>query len=390
MNTSSDSLFIDADFPGGNIIVNRVDGNTIHIEQELRDTATWWFYWQFRVRGAEGRTLTFRFCQEHMTGERLKEISPIGSQGPAVSKDQGATWQWLKTQDPDSSEFSYAFSPDDDDVRFCFAIPYLQSHLEVFLERHSDNPLLHIDTLAVSRKGRPIEKLLLGKTDATPTHRCLITARHHCCEMIAGYVQEGLMEAILADDGLQWLREQAEFLVIPFMDKDGVEDGDQGKNRIPYDHNRDYEGESIYPSVRALRSLVPQWSGGLLHAALDLHCPWIRGSHNEDIYLVGEEAPSIWEQQQKFCSILESIHKGALPYTAEHTLPFGESWNKKDNYSAGKSFGRWASEIPEILLSGSLEIPYASAGGVEISPGSAREFGKSLAQALQQYLQSST
>ena len=85
---------------------------------------------------------------------------------------------------------------------------------------------------------------------------------------------------------------RVEFFVVPFVDKDGVEDGDQGKNRRPHDHNRDYGGRadgdhSIYASTRALRERIPAWSGGKLRVALDLHCPWIRGEHNEVIYFVG-------------------------------------------------------------------------------------------------------
>lgn len=64
------------------------------------------------------------------------------------------------------------------------------------------------------------------------------------------------MEAVLDAADVRWLREQVEFFVVPFMDKDGVEAGDQGKNRRPYDHNRDYQGESLYASVRAMRELV--------------------------------------------------------------------------------------------------------------------------------------
>ncbi len=83
--------------------------------------------------------------------------------------------------------------------------------------------------------------------------------------MMASWSLEGLMDEVLADttDG-RWLREHVEFLVVPFMDKDGVEDGDQGKNRRPHDHNRDYLGESIYPEVAAWRAFVPGWSEGRL------------------------------------------------------------------------------------------------------------------------------
>ena len=43
--------------------------------------------------------------------------------------------------------------------------------------------------------------------------------------------------------------------LVPFVDKDGVEEGDQGKNRAPRDHNRDYAGASMYPETGALREL---------------------------------------------------------------------------------------------------------------------------------------
>jgi hypothetical protein len=56
------------------------------------------------------------------------------------------------------------------------------------------------------------------------------------------------MSALLSEskDG-RWFRENVEVVIVPFMDKDGVEEGDQGKNRKPHDHNRDYIGESIHP-----------------------------------------------------------------------------------------------------------------------------------------------
>ena len=37
--------------------------------------------------------------------------------------------------------------------------------------------------------------------------------------------------------------------VIPFVDIDGVENGDQGK-QAPHDHNRDYINSPIYPETK--------------------------------------------------------------------------------------------------------------------------------------------
>ncbi|MHC4681461.1 MAG: hypothetical protein ACYTEK_22505, partial [Planctomycetota bacterium] len=85
----------------------------------------------------------------------------------------------------------------------------------------------------------------------------------------------------------------------------------------------DYQGNSVYPSIRAIRRLVRQWSKGKLRAALDLHCPHISGKYNEVIYIVGSADSDIWRQQQGFAGILESVREGPLPYLAESSLPFG-------------------------------------------------------------------
>ena len=82
----AENVIIDADFPGGNIIVEGIDGDTFFLRPDLRDTSTWWFYWYFRVCGAAGRTLKFQFLGNN----------PIGTQGPAVSRDGGQRWAWLE------------------------------------------------------------------------------------------------------------------------------------------------------------------------------------------------------------------------------------------------------------------------------------------------------
>ena len=127
---------------------------------------------------------------------------------------------------------------------------------------------------------------------------------------------EGLLDGVLADsDDGYWFRRNVEVVAVPFMDKDGVEEGDQGKNRKPRDHNRDYIGKSIHPSVAALRTFVPNWSNGKLKVALDLHSPHIRGPHNEVIYLVGEGS---WRPYQSFVV-------GPEPNYVHHEFPDGFS-----------------------------------------------------------------
>lgn len=368
---------IDAKYPGGNIVVERIDGDNVYLRPDLRDTNGWWFYWNYRVRGAGGRTLTF-----HFTGR-----NPIGVRGPAVSTDGGSSWSWLGAERVKGASFAYALSADQDEVRFCFAMPYLEKDLHKFLVSHRDNPHLSIQELCKSRKGRSIERLHVGAIGEDPEHRIVMTARHHACESMANYVVEGFVNTVLddTDDG-KWFRDKVELLVIPLVDKDGVEDGDQGKNRKPHDHNRDYKGDSIYPSVAAIRSFVPTWSKGRPKISMDMHCPWIRGSHNEVIYMVGNADPAMWQQQVAFGKILEEVQQGPLVYRTSDNLPFGTAWNTRGNYGNLMSCTMWATQTEGIRLATSFEIPYANAAGRPVDADSARAFGRDLACAVRQYL----
>jgi hypothetical protein len=377
-SASVENGIIDDDLPGGNIIVERIKGNTIFLRPDQRDSSTWWFYWYFRVRDAAGRTFKFQFMDKN----------PIGTQGPAFSTDSGHTWSWLGSQAVQDSSFTYEFEQQSRDVQFCFSIPYLEDNLRQFLRKYADNSHIAVHELCKTRKGRSVERLHAGKINGNPKYRVLLTARHHSCEMIASYTLEGLLEVILSDtEPGHWFQNNVEVLVVPFVDKDGVEDGDQGKNRRPHDHNRDYINSSIYPSVKAIRNFVPQWSNTKLKAVIDLHCPYIRGKYNEVIYLVGSSDSAIWQQQQEFAKILESVCKGQLPYSAKSSLPFGTDWNTAKNYGKLKSSSRWAGEQSGVRLATTIEIPYANVGTTVVTADNARAFGHDLARAVRLYLE---
>ncbi len=369
---------IDADFTGGNIILDSIKGDDVYVHQDLRDTAGNWFYWHFRVKGGAGRTLTFNFAKEN----------PIGVLGPAVSDDGGKSWRWLGAKAVRGASFTYALPKDAGDVRFCFAIPYTSDNLQTFLKRHEKSTNLKIETLCKTKKDRDVELLLAGRLDGKAEQRVALTCRHHCCEMMASYVLEGLIDEVLADteDG-QWLRKNVEFFLVPMVDKDGVEDGDQGKNRKPHDHNRDYAGTSIYPSVAAIRERLPAWSAGKLRFALDMHCPAIRGDSNETVYFVGGPDEKIWTEVGKYCKTLESVQTGPIVYRSKNNLEFGKGWNSKSNYTAGKPFSHWAADLPGVRVATTIEIAYANASGNTVTDDSARALGHDLARALRKHLQ---
>ncbi len=369
---------IDADFPGGNILLENLEHDRAIIRPDLRDTRTSWFYWYFRVRGAAGRNLTFQ-----LPDDRCLSIC-----GPAISEDGGDSWKWMGAGCMAGNTFQHRFPETGGDARFSMGMPYLESNLRRFLDRFNGSPHLAVETLCRSRKGRPVESLRLGRLDDGAGLKVALNARHHSCEMMAGYVLEGIMEFVLSDpDEGGWLRDHVQLWVVPFIDKDGVEDGDQGKNRRPHDHNRDY-AHGLYPETKAVREIMTAWPESDLKMAISLHCPMLRGERQQNIYFVGPPNPYAWEQTGVFSDILESTGSAPLPFKAANNLPFGQGWNTAERFAGGlQSFGGWASELPGMTMAASIEIPYAMAGGVEVDARSARRFGHTMARALKRYLE---
>ncbi len=165
---------IASDFPGGNVVFERMEGNDVFVHQDLRDTEGDWFYWYFAVRGARGRELTFHFT-------RSRAIGPLG---PGISRDGGRSWAWLGRRDSPAS-FTYSFGPDETEVRFSFGMPYQHADLMRFLERHAKDPCLKREVLGKTREGRPVDLLRIGRPGTKTAHKVLVTARHHACEMMA-------------------------------------------------------------------------------------------------------------------------------------------------------------------------------------------------------------
>lgn len=268
---------VDAAIPGGNAVVRDAGAGTFFIAPDLRDTKGWWFHYHFRVCGTPSDRATIVFA----------ENCPMGARGPAMSRDGGRTWTWLGRETlrrfthagKQAWSFEATVPADGGELRYAFAPTYLETHLRDWLAKHRGHPALQVAELCRSRKGRVVELLRAGCLEESKTRGIvLLSSRHHACESIATYALEGLLDAVLADDALgrRW-RERWQIVAMPFADKDGVEDGDQGKNRQPHDHNRDYNAGPI--PFRAADCYLPSgqaWNKAANYAAGRSNAAWAR------------------------------------------------------------------------------------------------------------------
>lgn len=348
---------------GGNIKVIAAREGLIQLEQDLRDTESWWFYWNFSATSTKAQSISFEFMNREV----------LGPWGPAVSHD-GLHWDWLGADSLlNRQSFSYMFD-ENETVYFCISLPYQVHHFEAFYAQIGGHPLIKRKVLGYSEAVRAIPLLTVGNGRKD----IVLTCRHHACESTPGYVLEGLIQHFIDSDSS--LLKSYKIHIIPFVDIDGVEKGDQGKSRAPRDHNRDYTEQPLYRSTCAIMDYVRTID---LCMAIDFHCPnW--GDYHDYPFLVKKESP-IKEQLDLLGFFLKAstsnCNNGSkIVYHGIHDLEMGEKWNVP---TVGKASNFFVQQNAQ--LSCTLEFPYFGTGTAVITTKSCRQFGKDFAIALEQY-----
>lgn len=354
---------ISAAHAGGNIVVRGIDGDCVYVEPELRDTDHDWFYWNFCVEGAQGRTLTFDFAPKRW----------VGWHGAAVSRDN-ESWRWTHTAGEDGSSFTYTFGPDEDRVYFCHDMYYSVARFEQFAQRKR----LDVFPFSRTRKGREVPCTVVGEGDKW----ILLTSRHHCCESTGTYAMEGMIEQYL-----QHPIEGYRLMCVPFVDMDGAMDGDQGKYRAPHDHEADYlpaeQGGSLYPETRAVMRFIEEND---VEYCIDLHSPWHRGKRNDQFFL---SCPSFGDNERVhvFSQCLREAAKAnpEAPFVdGSGDIEYGREWNLDPE--GERRFSRYAAEHEKVRYGVAIESAYFGLPGNEVSPKKLIAWGRCILEGLRTFI----
>ena len=359
MQVHGEEVKISTSFAGGNVIVEKIEGNTIHLAPDLRGGQPW-FHWCFDAMVEKPSKIIFD----------LGKPQKIGVRGPAFSIDEGKSWRYLGTENvemtPQAERFTYEFSKVNQRVRFAVAIPYLQNDLDAFIKKNALNPILIKSELTKTRKGTSVDLLRIGKP-GPGVMPMLVTARHHACESTASYVLEGFMQEALSDSpaGLEFRKRHVLFAV-PIVDKDGVEAGDQGKNRMPHDHNRDYGDNPIYPEIQAISDIA---NSQKIHFAIDFHCPALRGDIHEAFHFLGLGVPHVKDNLNEWISWIKEERPqevmAPLNLLVDPTKPGAINRKINSHYMATLGFCKLAAtlEVPYTQVQPALDSDMARAYG---------------------------
>lgn len=357
-------LHIDRAYPGGNVRVDRIEGDTLYVRPDVSGHETWWFYFNFRIWNAAGRRVKVIFGDTDQAG-------PLTVKGPCARFD-GGPWDWAGCAE-DWRSFEIDVPAGVRVVQCATAVPYLHEDFYRFI---ADRPDIAVRAIGTTEAGRPV--LWASLTAPRRRHTCVLMARSHACESMASFVLEGAVDAWRTATGelADARREAIDLHIIPFVDPDGVEQGLQGKNRSPHDHNRDWLDSPHYASIRALQ----RWMLEHVDAetiVFDMHCPWIRGGRNDAFFFCGLHEPMSTQLRAVQQHMPREAGDG-LPYNPADDIAMDTEWLR----STSPTSHRWISAHTPVRLATSIETPYAFARGVTVTPDRCRAQGRRLADAM--------
>lgn len=258
------------------------------------------------------------------------------------------------------------------DIALCY--PYGRPEIDVLLRETGG--YWKADTIGVSQSGRGLVRLSNRAGNRGDTcSGVFIIARQHSGEVPGSWVLDGLLRRMaLADDSapLTW--------VIPLADIDGVEQGDYGKDKFPWDLNRGWSAPGV-PSMRheahAYEIDMHRWverCRPLL--ALDLHAPGARES--EGVYAFMPQ-PRAFPEHYSLSATWADRFASALG-TKYAKSEFKRVANYRSRWDS-PGFGSFCRQKLNLSVQ-SLEIPYGMINDLVLTREHYREIGRILAEVI--------
>lgn len=230
------------------------------------------------------------------------------------------------------------------------------------------------EPIGLSQEGRPIVRLASGPGEPGGARAGLyLIARQHSGETPGSWVLDGLLRRMAAEGAggpLVW--------AVPLADVDGVERGDYGKDRFPWDLNRAWGEPPMRHEALVIQRDLRRWAGRCRPAlAVDLH------------------APGCCEADGAYCFVPDAgVHADAArrtePWVAAARRALGPEYASPDFARVAAYRSRWETPNFAAFCAGALgvaaftvETSYQSApGGRLLTVEGYREIGRRLAEGL--------
>ena len=367
----------------GNGLVTSIEDSpnpTVHFHSECREcTEFLWFH--LEAEGVGGRPLRFVWENAYYC---LGNSNKLGNVRPVYNIGRG--WQRVGSVESvetlEGPRVAFEVPPAGNNVSVAFCYPYDLAELESLL---NDLPAKPQETIvAVTSRSRLIKRYRFpaakpacrGAVEKPPG--IYIIARQHSGETPGTWAMDGIFR-FLANGGAP----DIEWWLVPFVDLDGVQDGNYGKDALPYDFNRAWGKLPMRPELKGLQRDISTFSTVTSPCALlDLHAP----GHNEDgiyTHLPHEGRPD--DQRKRVQQWAECLHKRLVEVMGRDEEAYYHEMNYISRWDKNNTVCSWAWDELKLPAFGT-EVSYQSYGGEILDPDGYRKAGRALALAALDYL----
>ena len=255
------SLMIDADFHGGNIVVETVGGATADLTLRPDSNGPWFQWFYFRVRGAAGQALTLRIVN---AGASSYPEGWIGYRA-CVSAD-GETWTRAETLYADGV-LEIRHRPPGDELWVAYFAPYDDRRHQALIARATATGG-RADVLGRSVDGRPIDRVTLG----SGPRQVWLLGRQHSGETMASWWMEGALDRLLDPTNFtgRALLAEATVHLAPLVNVDGAARGNLRGSAAGLDLNRQWHNPDPARAPEVAAVLAAMDASGV-DFSLDVH-----------------------------------------------------------------------------------------------------------------------
>ncbi|MBP6963880.1 MAG: hypothetical protein KBC96_05680 [Armatimonadetes bacterium] len=357
----------------GNGVVHEVtweDGRWVvrFLSEPRTSPQSLWF--SLEADNLQGKPVRFVWMNADHT---LGNAGALGNIRPVLRVSGGGWMRCLEvevvTADDGRLELAFEHNRPSDRVAVAFCYPYCSDHFQLTLD---ETRLPAPATIGITGQGRPLPRLRLPGSGGAGVY---LMARQHAGETPGSWVLDGLIRA-LAKDGPG----EFDWWIVPFVDLDGVENGDYGKDAHPWDFNRAWEKMPMRPEVLSIQADLHRFASRYPKRLLiDLHAP----GHAEDglwVFMPRSHRPAAQRVvSESIASVLASV------FTEVEASELKRETNYASRWGVDATFVSWAWDRLDHTPAASIETSYQSFAGRRLDIDGYRDIGRRLVSAFEAY-----
>lgn len=334
LNGFSQVLF-EANFDSGNLLSVTTSDSINFVVRINADIVGRWFY--FKMKNVKNRFVSVTIQNSDVTR-------------PVYSYDNKNWIRFTELESPQRNVFKKTYT--EDSVYVAYYVPYSVTQLMEKIHKLSNNPYVKIDTIGFSEQNRPLVVVSLTDFTVPDSQKFLIWThgRTHPSETPSSYHLDGMIAYFLSDDDVaSFLRTKIKWIVLPFINPDGVYLGKSRVNANNVDLERSWNllpaqtPKEVLHTKNFLQNILNQRR---IHIALNMHSQvadfatlWIHTASSTSDYF--------FRREMQFVNLQSSNSDFIKPYDYSYS-------NLQPYFPEGWMWANWGHQIMALTY----ETPY--------------------------------